>query len=150
MAHMTPSPVTAPTITDATVDHTADAAAIAHIVQDVEDGFNRGDADLLVRHFADDGFAVSVTGQLLAGRAEMLEVSRQLLDGPLRDQHARYEIDDLRFLRPDVAIARKHAWATDADGNDVDMDHSMTALYVLVKEGDRWWVAARQNTLVAR
>jgi hypothetical protein len=26
--------------------------------------------------------------------------------------------------------------------------HTMTALYVLVREHDRWWVVGRQNTLV--
>ena len=35
----------------------------------------------------------------------------------------------------------------DADGNDLDVGHTMVALYVLVKEGDSWWVVARQNTL---
>ena len=36
-----------------------------------------------------------------------------------------------------------------ADGTPIDLDHTMTALYVLVREQGRWWIAARQNTLVS-
>ena len=52
------------------------------------------------------------------------------------------------FLRPDVALAIKQAWATDADGSDLTADPAMVAVYVLVREQGRWWIAARANTLV--
>ena len=52
------------------------------------------------------------------------------------------------FLRPDVALAFKQAWATDADGTDLAADQAMVALYVLVCEQGRWWTAARANALV--
>ena len=55
----------------------------------------------------------------------------------------------MRFVRPDVALVRKHARAITAEGEPLDLDHSMSALYVLTKEEGRWWIAARQNTLVA-
>ena len=58
-------------------------------------------------------------------------------------------MDEIRFVRPDVALVRKLAWATDADGKDLDVGHAMTALYVMVKSEGRWWIAARQNTLTA-
>jgi uncharacterized protein (TIGR02246 family) len=140
----------APTIGETASDHPDDTAAIARVIEDIEAGFNTNDADLLVGHFAEGGYAVGVTGVVLSGRAEMLEATRQLLAGPLREQYARYEIDDLRFPRPDVAIVRKLARAIDAAGTDIDLDHTMVALYVLLKRDGRWWVAARQNTLVAR
>jgi uncharacterized protein (TIGR02246 family) len=57
-------------------------------------------------------------------------------------------IADVAFLRPDVAVAHKHAWATAPDGGLLDDGHAMTALYVLVDKDHRWWIAARQNTLV--
>jgi ketosteroid isomerase-like protein len=47
-----------------------------------------------------------------------------------------------------VAIAHERAYATAADGRPLDVGHAMVALYVFLKEGDRWWVAARPNTLV--
>jgi hypothetical protein len=39
--------------------------------------------------------------------------------------------------------------AVERGGEPIDVGHSMVALYVLVKEDGRWWVAARQNTPVA-
>jgi uncharacterized protein (TIGR02246 family) len=126
----------------------ADIAAIAGVIADIEAGFNTKDAELSVAHFAPDATAVSVTGTLVTGRDELLEAHRAGYAGPLRDQYARYELGDVRFLRPDVAVAYKRATATTREGEPLDVGHAMIALYVLVREDGRWLVAARQNTLV--
>jgi uncharacterized protein (TIGR02246 family) len=139
---------TPPTIADTATDHDDDIAAIGELVAAVEAGFNTNDADLMTAPFAENGVAVGVTGALAAGRAALLEAGRVGLAGPLKDQRARYELTDLTFLRPDVAIGHKRAWAIDADDRDLDVGHAMIALYVFVKESGDWWVAARQNTLV--
>lgn len=142
--------MTAPRIEDIATDHAADVEAIRRIIADVEKGFNDNDADLLVEHFAQDSSAVTATGVQIDGRAAMLEAARAGLAGPLRDQRARYQLADVQFVRPDVAVAHKHAWAIDAAGEPVDVGHAMSALYVLVREGGRWWVVSRQNTLVTQ
>jgi uncharacterized protein (TIGR02246 family) len=138
----------APLIEDRTQDHDADVAAIARVIADVETGFNTNDPDVSVAHFARNATAVTVSGLQVSGHDALLEANRTGLAGPLRDQHARYELADVTFLRPDVAVAHKRAWATTADGEPIDVGHAMIALYVLVREGGRWWIAARQNTLV--
>jgi uncharacterized protein (TIGR02246 family) len=91
---------------------------------------------------------VTATGVRIDGRDAMLEASRAGLAGPLRDQRARYELADVVFVRPDVALAHKHAWAVDETGAQIDVGHAMSALYVLVRENGRWWAVSRQNTLV--
>ena len=126
----------------------ADVAAIHALVAEIEEGFNTNDAELLVRPFTDDGSAVNVVGAQLTGRAEMLEGARRGLAGPLADEYARYELADLVFLRPDVAIGHKLARAVTADGRPLDAEPSMIALYVFVRDDGQWRVAARQNTLV--
>lgn len=50
----------------------------------------------------------------------------------------------------DAAIVHAHARAVSEDGEPIDLDHSMIALYVLARSGARWEIVARQNTLVAR
>jgi uncharacterized protein (TIGR02246 family) len=142
--------MTAPRIEDTTTDHTADVEAIRAVIGDIEKGFNDNDAELLVEHYAQNASAVAVSGAQIDGRAAMLEVSRAGLAGPLRDERARYELADVVFVRPDVAVAHKHAQAIDAAGEPVDVGHAMSALYVLVRDAGRWWVVARQNTLVAK
>jgi uncharacterized protein (TIGR02246 family) len=129
-------------------DHAADVAAIRRIIADVEKAFNDNDADLLVEHFAQNGSVVTAMGMQIDGRLAMLESARAGLAGPLRDERARYELADVLFVRPDVALAHKHAWAIDDTGEPKNVGHEMSALYVLVRENGRWWIVSRQNTLV--
>ena len=136
-----------PTVSDTTVAHSDDIEAITALVEDVETGFNTNDAELLVRPFIRNGSAVNVVGVQLTGLDDLLEASQRGLAGPLEDEYARYELADIVFLRPDVAIGHKHAWATSADGELLDVGHAMIALYVFVKEDGQWWVAARQPAL---
>ena len=129
------------------MDHTDDVAAIRAVIADIEAGFNEHDAERSVAHFTDDATAVNVAGVVAAGRDALLDAHRAGFAGPLRDQYARYELGEITFLRPDVAIAHKRARAVDAAGEPLDLDHTMIALYVFVRDGGRWRVAARQNTL---
>jgi len=123
---------------------------IEDVIKQTEVAFNAGDPEAFANTFTDDAWSVSVTGHVLQGRDEILETSRQLLAGPLRGQSARYVVDEVREIAQDVAIVRKLAYATDQDGNDIEADHAMVALYVLVRSDKGWRVAARQNTLVRR
>jgi uncharacterized protein (TIGR02246 family) len=138
-----------PVVQDTSRDHTADIAAITALIKDVETGFNTNDPELLVRPFLANGSVVNVMGVQLTGIDAMLAASRSGLAGALADQYAEYALADITFVRPDVAIAHKHAWATTADGTRLDVGHTMIALYVFVKHDGAWWAAARQNTLVA-
>jgi uncharacterized protein (TIGR02246 family) len=134
-----------------TTSTAADEAAVRQVIADVETGLNTNDAELMTRHFAADAVAVGVDGRANVGRAA-LDAAHLAAVGPggfLRDQFARYSVVDVRFVRPDVALVRKHAAAVTADGEALDLDHTMSALYVLTRQDGRWWIAARQNTLVA-
>ncbi|MBE2315790.1 SgcJ/EcaC family oxidoreductase [Solirubrobacter sp. CPCC 204708] len=130
------------------IQHQADIAELRAIIADVQTGFNENDPELLVGHFTDEGTAVNVMGALLRGREAMLEASRELLTGPLKDERARYVLGDVTFLGPDVAVAHKTARAIDRAGAELDARDAMIALYVFVREAGRWRIAARQNTLI--
>lgn len=130
--------------------HTSVMDKIEDLVKQTEVAFNTSDPEAFANTFTDDAWSVSVTGQLLHGRDEILETTRELFAGPLHDQFARYVVDDVQHVGADVAVVRKLAYATDEDGNDLEVDHAMVALYVLVRRADGWRVAARQNTLVQR
>ncbi len=138
---------TVPTIDDAG-DHGADLEAIAAVIADVEAGFNGNDPALATRHFAANAREVAVTGAAVAGIDEIVDAHVRGFAGPLRDQHARYEVGDVTFVRPDVALVQKRATATDPAGTPIGVGHQMVALYVMVRERGRWWIVARQNTLV--
>jgi uncharacterized protein (TIGR02246 family) len=130
------------------MDHADDIAAIRTLIAELEAGFNGNDAERSVAAFTADATAVDVAGRLLAGRDALLAAHRAGFAGPLAGQHARYELGEITFLRPDVAVAHKRASAVAADGTPLELDHTMIALYVFVRAGGDWRVAARQNTLV--
>ncbi|MCX0275466.1 SgcJ/EcaC family oxidoreductase [Nocardia zapadnayensis] len=138
----------APAVADSGTDHTADIAAIEQLIKDVETGYNTNDAELMVSGFLVDAAAGNAVGTVITGRAALLEAARAGLSGFLKDEYVVYEVTDIVFLRPDIAIAHKAARACTADGLLLDQDPAMVALYVLVAEQGRWWVAARHNTLV--
>jgi len=142
------STTTPPSLADPTTARPDDLAAIERIIRDTEIAFNTHDAELLAEHFAADATTVGVNGSVLVGRDEILATSRRLFAGPLSDQYAVYEIDDVRFVRPDVAVVRKLARAVDGDGVAIDVGHTMVAHYVMVRDEGRWWVVNRQNTLI--
>ncbi|PXX57875.1 uncharacterized protein (TIGR02246 family) [Nocardia tenerifensis] len=142
------SAIEPPVVGDTTVDHSADIAAIEKIIGNVETAYNTNDAALMTADFTANAMVVNAVGALTTGRDALLEANRHGLAGFLKDEYVRYEITDITFLRPDVAFAHKVAGATTADGELIDIDHAMIALYVLVKEDGRWWTAARQNTLI--
>ncbi|WP_433684337.1 SgcJ/EcaC family oxidoreductase [Nocardia sp. CA-119907] len=137
-----------PVVEDSTVDHADDIAAIERIIANVQTAYNTNDAELMTADFTADAAVVNAVGALMVGKDALLEANRQGLAGFLKDQYVRYDVADIVFLRPDIAIAHKVARATTAEGALIDIDHAMIALYVLVKENGRWWTAARQNTLV--
>jgi uncharacterized protein (TIGR02246 family) len=125
-----------------------DIEALGAIIADVQAGFNDNDPELLAAHFTEDGTAVNVMGVLVEGRDAMVRTSRELLAGPLKEERARYELGDVVFLTPDVAVAHKTARAIDRDGVELDDRDVMIALYVFVRRDGRWLIAARQNTLI--
>jgi uncharacterized protein (TIGR02246 family) len=99
---------------------TDDEAAIRAIIADTEKAFNTGDAELLVEHMARNAVGVCVTGPELVGRDVMLDGARVAFAGPLKGQRARYGVVGITFVRPDVALARKHArapWTTRASSS---------------------------------
>ncbi|MGW5570840.1 SgcJ/EcaC family oxidoreductase [Nocardia thailandica] len=145
---MSTSHGSAPVIEDATTDHAADIAAIEAIIAGVETAFNTNDPDLMTADLAENAVVGNAAGALTHGRAEVLASSRAGLRGFLRDEFVRYDVTGVSFPLADMALAHKEARATTADGTPLDTDPAMIALYVLVKREGRWWIVARQNTLV--
>ncbi|WP_067547191.1 SgcJ/EcaC family oxidoreductase [Nocardia crassostreae] len=138
----------APTVADTTVDHEDDIRAIRQIITNVETAYNTNDAELMTDDFTANAAVVNAMGTLMVGREALLAANQAGLAGFLKDEYARYDVQDITFLRPDVAIAHKVARATTPTGELIDQDPAMIALYVLTKQDGRWWTAARQNTLI--
>lgn len=124
-------------------------AAIRAVIADLErfqsdlEGFDR----LLAR----DVDIINVHGRRVRGKDNIYQARKQALQTPLAQVLASNELQDIRFLRPDVALVscikqvsdQREAASTEAD-EALPEQGRLTC--VLVKEQDRWLLASYQVT----
>ena len=135
-------------------DEPAERLAIFELGAALEDAWNRGDAAGYAALFTDDADFVAWNGTYGRGRQAIEDGHRPLFDGPLAGSRMVLVDDDagsvppesLRFLRPDVAIMVISGEVTLAGQRATGPDHESVQTFVLSKNGDRWRVAAFQNT----
>jgi PPOX class F420-dependent enzyme/OxyR family protein/uncharacterized protein (TIGR02246 family) len=135
------------------VGQRAHQAAEAY-VDEMQAGWDRRDADITDRHLADDIAWGSPFGATVDGYEALHAIHIRLKEESRGGDSTRYEIVRVLAPTPDVAIAHVRRVALDHEGEpieptaDVKGAFSEMALYVLVRRGNTWWVAAGQNTLL--
>jgi uncharacterized protein (TIGR02246 family) len=121
----------------------ADESAIRHIVQKVQEGWNAGDGAAFAAPFAEDADYVIVNGAHIKGRAVIGAGHQQIFDTVYKGSHNTLTVEDIRFLRSDVAVARVLAHLQFGE-----QTANARSTWVLTKAGGAWQVAAFQNTAV--
>ena len=130
-----------------------DAANAAELLAaELQAGFDAHDADVTNRHFAADIVWGSPFGATVHGYAELhaihVSLKKQGRGGPA----SRFEVVRVLAPAPGVAVAQIKRTALAADGRPAPVSGDLTgpfsemALYVLVRRGGTWWLAAGQNT----
>lgn len=134
----------------------AATTAVDRLVAELQDGLDSGDADIYNRHFADDVIWGSPYGAVVAGYEDLhaihalFHAQAERPGGP----SSRYEVVQVTAPAPGVALAHVRRVALDPAGRPVEPTADPTAafsemaLYVLVRRGRTWWLAAGQNTVV--
>jgi uncharacterized protein (TIGR02246 family) len=121
-----------------------DEAVIRAIVQSVEDAWNTGSGDGFAAPFAEDADYIIVDGRYIQGRAVIAAGHQGLFESVYRGSHNTFTVESIRFLRPDVALARVVAHLKAGIG-----EGEARNTWVLTKEGGTWQVVSFQNTPVA-
>ena len=126
--------------------------AVGHLVAELQTGWDRHDADLSDRHVAADVMWGSPFGATVHAYEQLhaihVRLKRQARGAPA----ARFEVVRVLAPAPDMAVAQVRRVALDSGGEpvepsaDVSGPFSEMALYVLVRRGATWWLAAGQNT----
>jgi uncharacterized protein (TIGR02246 family) len=80
-----------------------DEIAIRELVSTFIDGWNAGDGQLCARPFAVNADFIAVTGQHGRGRDIIGKVHDEILATVFRGTRNSATVNDIRFLRPDVA-----------------------------------------------
>jgi uncharacterized protein (TIGR02246 family) len=133
-------------------DDSADRREIQQLGQALQAAWNRGDAAGYAALFTDDADFVAWNGTHGRGRRAIEEGHRRLFAGPLAGSRMSLGDTDsapprsLRFIRPDVAIMVTAGAVTPARQHAAGPDHESVQTFVMIKNGDRWQVAAFHNT----
>jgi len=127
-----------------------DRAPVDEFVRELQDAIDRADASLFNRHFAEDVLWGSPFGAVVAGYDGIHAIHERMFAGlPAVPGASRYEVEHIRFLGEDVAIAyvrrlRAHERREEAaPGNPASFDE--LALFVLARRDGQWWLAAGQH-----
>jgi uncharacterized protein (TIGR02246 family) len=132
-------------------DQEAEITAIRQIVADAQK--HQNDPDRFIPLHTADTSIVNFGGRRVLGRDALHQAMKRALETPLASVITTVEIEDIRFIRPDVAIVASIKQVSDE--REVSLrDDPSTALpsssgrltYVVVKEQDAWRIVSAQTT----
>lgn len=113
------------------------AAAVRH----------QSDLEPFLALHTDDVVIVNIAGRRVLGRDELEGAMRGALESPLADVTTTVDVDDIRFLQPDVALVSCTKRVNDAraePGDELPPAGAMS--YIVTKRGDAWQIALAQTT----
>lgn len=131
----------------------ADRAARA-LAAELQAGRDANDAGVFNRHFAADIMWGSPLGATVSGYDELHAIHTTLARAHRGGESSRYEVVRVLAPAPGVAVAQIRRTALDDARRPVEPSSDLTgafsemAMYVLVRRGGTWWLAAGQNTPV--
>jgi uncharacterized protein (TIGR02246 family) len=126
-----------------------DEAAVRGLFQQLIAGWNRGSGAEFAAAFTKDGDLVAFDGTRFKGREEIAPFHQQLFDKWMKGTRLVGQVQDVRFLSPDVALVHavgstimkaKHEPSPERD--------SIQTLVATRQEDGEWRLAAFQNTRV--
>ncbi|MGV0810082.1 SgcJ/EcaC family oxidoreductase [Mycolicibacterium setense] len=127
-----------PKLNDPTLDG---SHAVRDLIDQLQRGGDAGEADTYDSMFADDILWGTPKGMVLQGYSNLNPIHRRMMAGPPVVPPSRFELAQAACPAPGVTVAQIRRSA-------IDGGFSEMAMYVLVRNGEKWWVAAAQNTPV--
>src|SRR5271166_1903848 len=124
-----------------------DEQALRHIVQQLEDAWNKSDSVAWSKLFADDADFIHVLGGHFHGREAIEQGHRLIFDTVYKSSVNKFQVEKIRSPGPDVAIV--FVFAT-LKVNHPGMPPQLYARPTLIaqRRADRWEIVTFQNTLV--
>jgi uncharacterized protein (TIGR02246 family) len=130
--------------------YTEDEAAIRAAVRQLMDGWNAGDGQAFAAPFADDADYTVWDGMYIKGRQTIAAGHQHIFDTVYKGTTNQIEVEEVRFLREDVALARARACLYTPEGEvaGTAFGNGVKPLFVLTKTNGHWQIDAFQNTPV--
>jgi uncharacterized protein (TIGR02246 family) len=121
---------------------------VTAVIGALEAAWNRHDMDSFASLFADDADFVNVRGMRWVGRAAIKEAHVATHSTIFKNSRLRIQETSVRFLKPDVAVARS-LWEltgqTTREGNVAPPRRGILT-NVLMKVEGKWRIVVTQNT----
>ncbi len=129
-----------------TDDKPADERAIRANIEQMMKGWNAKSGAEFAKPFAEDADYVVINGMQLKGRPVIEKSHQNIFDTVYKNTSLSMAVDSIRFLRPDVAVVHVSGALKLTEG-DATLNNAKITM-VMTKNGDRWEIAAFQNTPV--
>jgi uncharacterized protein (TIGR02246 family) len=126
---------------------TSDAASIKKVLADQYEAWAAGDADAFVSDYTEEA-TVIMPGSYKRNKEEIRQSMSASFASVLKNSTVRDEIQEIRFLGQDHAIAVSKAGILFAGETEVPATRLVNATWVLQRRDDRWLVEAYHNSPV--
>ena len=104
------------------------------------------DADGFLALFSPSAVWVTGGGRRLIGLTVIGEFTRSVLPGAMTDGSVRYDVENITFIRPDVALTGVRQEYLDLAGRPLEPPSIGSPSYVWSRAGDDWLIVTGQNT----
>lgn len=119
--------------------------AVKKVILDFADAWNHHDAKAMTDLHTEDVNFINIFGQWSKGRNEVEEILRRGHSAPFAKSKMLIDIEQVRFLAPNVAVAHGSMELVDAPPEALGRCHFIR---VLIKVNGRWLISSFQNTLI--
>lgn len=124
-----------------------DEAAIKANLEQIKTGWNMKSGEALARPFTEDADFVVINGMHLKTRAEIAAQHQRLFDTIFKDvELVEYAVEQIRFLRSDVALV--HAIGRRTDTADKTKTVTGRISLVMLKNKGQWQITSFHNTQI--
>ena len=125
-----------------------DIRSIRKVISDSETFQN--DLEGFTQLPTEDVIIVNIAGRRVSGKDVFHNVMKASLKTPLAEVLTTTEVEDIRFLRPDVALAScvKHISDQRAGGTTA-LSEKGSLTFTLVREQGTWLIASAQTTPIS-
>jgi uncharacterized protein (TIGR02246 family) len=89
---------------------------------------------------------VNIAGRRVLGREALREAMTAGLKSPMAKVFTRLEIEDIRFIRPDVVLVSCAKHVSDERGAGPALPTRGSLTFTMVREPDGWKIAVAQTT----
>src|SRR5215212_912395 len=131
-----------------TITNLADEAAVRDLYEQLMDGWNQGSGAAFAAIFAEDGDLVAFDGTHFKGREEIAPFHQQLFDKWMKGTRLVGQVEDVRFLSPDVAVMHAVGGTVMRGKTEPSPERDSIQTLVAVRQSGEWSLAAFQNTRI--